>query len=98
MVLVLILVAFHPFADAPRVDGGYVAVGRGEARVFRDAEWTLSSVESRFPGGARFCIRPGVQKDAPDGGEVWLFGVAAESAWRFPSARVTLVSPPEFWQ
>ncbi len=34
---------------------------------------------------------------AEDAGEVWLFGDAAEAAWRFPSAQLKLVDPPEFF-
>ena len=80
----------------PRVERGYVAVGNGGPCVYRDEGWGLKSVAKRFPDGARFCIRPGVPEDVVDSGEVWLFGDAAESAWRFPAARLTLVSPPEF--
>ena len=83
----------------PRVERGYVAVGNAVPTVpsvYRDEEWGLKSVAKRFPDGARFCIRPGVPEDVVDSGEVWLFGDAAEAAWRFPAARLTLVSPPEF--
>ena len=82
--------------DTPRVERGYVAVGNGGPCVYRDEGWGLKSVAKRFPDGARFCIRSGVPDDVVDAGEVWLFGNAAESAWRFPSARLTLVSPPEY--
>ena len=81
----------------PRVERGYVAVGNGGPCVYRDEGWSLKSVAKRFPDGARFCVRPGVPADAEDAGEVWLFGDAAEAAWRFPAARLTLVSPPEFF-
>ena len=87
----------------PRVGGEYVVCGRRWSAVptvpcvYRDEGWSLKSVVKRFPNGARFCIRPGVPANAEDSGEVWLFGDAAESAWRFPSARLTLVSPPEFF-
>jgi hypothetical protein len=90
--------------DTPRVEGEYVVSGGGRRwdavptvpSVYRDEGWSLKSVAKRFPDGARFCIRPGVPANAEDAGEVWLFGYAAESAWRFPAARLTLVSPPEF--
>ena len=81
----------------PRVERGYVAVGNGGSCVYRDDGWSLKSVAKLFPNGARFCIRPGVPEDVVDSGEVWLFGDAAEAAWRFPAARLTLVSPPEFF-
>ncbi len=81
----------------PKVERGYVAVGNGGPCVYRSEGWSLKSVAKRFPDGARFCIRPGVPEDVVDSGEVWLFGDAAESAWRFPAARLTLVSPPEFF-
>lgn len=81
----------------PRVARGYVAVGNGGPCVYRDEGWSLKAVAKHFPDGARFCIRPGVPEDVVDSGEVWLFGDAAESAWRFPAARLTLVSPPEFF-
>lgn len=81
----------------PRVERGYVALGNGGQCVYRDEGWSLKSVAKLFPNGARFCIRPGVPANAEDAGEVWLFGDAAESAWRFPAARLTLVSPPEFF-
>ena len=94
------------WSDAtPRVEGEYVVCGgRVGARVptdegpsvYRDEEWSLKSVAKRFPDGARFCVRPGVPEDVVDSGEVWLFGDTAEAAWRFPAARLTLVSPPEF--
>ncbi len=96
----------------PRVEGEYVVCGRrwnavptdcgGGAPgsrgpcVYRDGEWSLEAVAKRFPDGARFRVRPGVPEDAEDSGDVWLFGDAAESAWRFPNARITLVAPPEF--
>ena len=81
----------------PRVERGYVAVGNGGPCVYRDEGWSLKAVAKLFPNGARFCIRPGVPEDVVDSGEVWLFGDAAEAAWRFPAARLTLVSPPEFF-
>ena len=81
----------------PRVKRGYVAVGNGGPCVYRDDGWSLKAVAKRFPDGARFCVRPGVPEDVVDAGEVWLFGDAAEAAWRFPAARLTLVSPPEFF-
>jgi hypothetical protein len=81
----------------PKVERGYVAVGNGGPCVYRSEGWSLKSVAKLFPNGARFCIRPGVPTNAEDSGEVWLFGDAAESAWRFPAARLMLVSPPEFF-
>ena len=87
----------------PRVEGEYVVCGRRwnavptVPSVYRDDGWSLKSVAKRFPDGARFCIRPGVPEDAEDAGEVWLFGDAAESAWRFKGARLKLVDPPEFF-
>ena len=65
--------------------------------VYRDEGWSLKSVAKRFPDGARFCIRPGVPEDVVDAGEVWPFGDASESAWRFKVARLKLVDPPEFF-
>ena len=88
--------------DTPRVEGEYVVCGRRWNAVptmpcvYRDEGWSLKAVAKRFPDGARFCIRPGVPEDAEDSGEVWLFGDAAESAWRFKDAKLTLVDPPEF--
>ena len=87
----------------PRVEGEYVVCGRRWSAVptvpcvYRDEVWSLKSVAKRFPDGARFCVRPGVPADAEDAGEVWLFGDAAESAWRFKGARLKLVDPPEFF-
>ena len=81
----------------PRVERGYVAVGNGGPCVYRSEGWSLKSVAKRFPDGARFCIRSGVPENAEDDGEVWLFGDAAESAWRFKGARLKLVDPPEFF-
>ena len=81
----------------PRVDGDFSRVGRGgTATVYRGEGWQIKSVREFFPNGARYCLSAGVPERAADGGEVWLFGDAAESAWRFPAARLTLVSPPEF--
>ena len=82
-------------AVAPRVGNGYAST-RGSAIVYRGADWTLRDCAAFFPQGARFFIPAGVPGDMADGGDVWLFGEASESAWRFPSSRVTLVSPPEF--
>ena len=81
----------------PRVERGYVAVGNGGPCVYRDEGWSLKAVAKHFPDGARFCIRPGVPEDVVDSGEVWLFGDAAESVWRFKGARLKLVDPPEFF-
>ena len=91
--------------DTPRVEGEYVVGGGGRRWnaaptvpcVYRDDGWSLKSVAKRFPNGARFCIKPGVPANAEDSGEVWLFGDAAESAWRFKVARLKLVDPPEFF-
>ncbi len=89
--------------DTPRVEGEYVICGRRwnavptVPSVYRSEGWSLKSVVKLFPNGARFCIRPGVPTNAEDSGEVWLFGDVAESAWRFPAARLMLVSPPEFF-
>ena len=87
----------------PRVEGEYVVCGRRWNAVptglcvYRDEGWSLKSVAKRFPDGARFCVRPGVPEDVVDSGEVWFFGDAAESAWRFKVARLKLVDPPEFF-
>jgi hypothetical protein len=87
----------------PRVEGEYVICGRRwnavptVPSVYRSEGWSLKSVAKLFPNGARFCIRPGVPTNTEDSGEVWLFGDVAESAWRFPAARLMLVSPPEFF-
>ena len=89
--------------DTPRVEGEYVVCGRRwnavptVPSVYRDEGWSLKSVAKRFPDGARFCIRSGVPANAEDSGEVWLFGDAAESVWRFKGARLKLVDPPEFF-
>ena len=93
--------------DTPRVEGEYVVGGGGRRwnavptdgglSVYRDEGWSLKSVAKRLPDGARFCVRPGVPEDVVDSGEVWLFGDAAESAWRFKGARLKLVDPPEFF-
>ena len=81
----------------PRVDGDFSRVGRGgTATVYRGEGWQIKSVREFFPNGARYRLSAGVPERAADEGEVWLFGDAAESAWRFPAARLTLVSPPEF--
>ena len=87
----------------PRVEGEYVVCGRRwnavptRLCVYRSEGWSLKAVAKRFPDGARFCIRSGVPENAEDSGEVWLFGDAAESAWRFKVARLKLVDPPEFF-
>ncbi len=81
----------------PRVERGYVAVGNGGPCVYRDEGWSLKSVAKRFPDGARFSISSGVPVNTEDAGEVWLFGDAAEAAWRFKGARLKLVDPPEFF-
>lgn len=81
----------------PKVERGYVAVGNGGPCVYRSEGWSLKSVAKLLSNGARFCIRPGVSENAEDDGEVWLFGDAAESSWRFPAARLMLVDPPEFF-
>jgi hypothetical protein len=88
----------------PKVDGNYVVCGgvgtrrptSGAAAVYRGAGWQIKSVREFFPDGARYCLSAGVPEWAADEGEAWLFGDAAESAWRFPAARLTIVSPPEF--
>ena len=87
----------------PRVEGEYVVCGRRwnavptVPSVYRSEGWSLKSVAKLFPNGARFCIRNGVPASAEDAGEVWFFGDAAESAWRFKGARLKLVDPPEFF-
>ena len=87
---------FHRSAT-PHVDGDIVAVGDGTARVFRSADWSLREVAAFFPDGARFRIGAGVPPGLTGGTEdVWLFGACGEAAGRFPTAKVTLVSPPEF--
>lgn len=80
----------------PRVEGDFARVGRGGVAVYRGEGWEIKPVREFFPNGARYRLSAGVPERAADGGEVWLFGDAAESAWRFPAARLTLVSPPEF--
>ena len=80
----------------PRVDGDFAVVGKGDTTVYRGEGWEIRSVREFFPDGARYCLAAGVPDGAADEGEVWLFGDAAEAAWRFPAARLTLVSPPEF--
>ena len=81
---------------APKVEGEFAVVGKGAARVYRDAGWSIGAVRRYFPGGARYRLDPFVPDGAAAAGDVWLFGDVAESAWRFPDARITLVAPPEF--
>ena len=104
IVLVLMFAALWvtPTADAPKVRGGFIVKeGRDMSLVLRDSEWTLKAVAEYLsvdggPDGYRLAIAPGyVPLDFPPT-SVWLFGAAAESAWRFPSAKMVAVSPPEF--
>ena len=81
----------------PRVEGAFARVGRGVAAVYRGEGWEIRSVREFFPNGARYCLAAGVPERAADEGEVWFFGDAAESAWRFKDARLTLVDPSEFF-
>lgn len=81
----------------PRVEGAFARVGRGVAAVYRGEGWEIRSVCEFFPNGARYCLSAGVPEWAADEGEVWLFGDAAESVWRFKGARLKLVDPPEFF-
>jgi len=81
----------------PRVDGDFARVGRVGAAVYRGEGWEIKSVREFFPNGARYCLSAGVPERAADEGEVWLFGDAAEAAWRFKGARLKLVDPPEFF-
>ncbi len=101
-VLMLAALWVTPTADAPKVRGGFVVKeGRDMSLVLRDSEWTLKAVAEYLsvdggPDGYRLAIAPGyVPLDFPPT-SVWLFGAAAESAWRFPSAKMVAVSPPEF--
>jgi len=80
----------------PRVDGDFARVGRVGAAVYRGEGWEIKPVREFFPNGARYCLSAGVPEWAADAGEVWLFGDAAEAAWRFKGARLKLVDPPEF--
>lgn len=69
--------------------------------VFRDSEWTLKAVAEYLsadggPDGYRIAIASGYVPLDFQPMSVWLFGAAAESAWRFPSAKMVAVSPPEF--
>ena len=96
----LVLAArFVPSGNAPRVVGGCAVVGDGNGPlVLRDDAWGLRAVRAFFPDGACYALDPVDCGSAPDlaGRDVWLFGAAAEFSSRFPSARITLVSPPEF--
>ena len=91
-----------PTADAPKVRGGFIVKeGRDMPLVFRDSEWTLKAVAEYLsadggPDGYRIAIASGYVPLDFQPMSVWLFGAAAESAWRFPSAKMVAVSPPEF--
>ncbi len=88
-----------PPGNAPRVAGGCAVVGDGNGPlVLRDDTWDLRAARAFFPDGACYALDPVDCGSTPDpaGRDVWLFGAAAEFSSRFPSARITLVSPPEF--
>ncbi len=88
-----------PPGNAPRVAGGCAVVGDGNGPlVLRDDTWDLRAARAFFPDGACYALDPVDCGSTPDpaGRDMWLFGAAAEFSSRFPSARITLVSPPEF--
>lgn len=94
--LIALLIVFR-VNSTPKINGSYVLTGNGGPHVYHDNDWSLAVVRSYFPNGAHFFIKSGVPSNAEDSGEVWLFGDVAESAWRFPAARLMLVDPPEFF-
>ena len=49
-----------------------------------------------LPDGYRIALASGVAVPEEPPESVWLFGTVAESAHRFPDARITVVDPPEF--
>ena len=88
-----------PPGNALRVAGGCAVVGDGNGPlVLRDDTWDLRAARAFFPDGACYALDPVDCGSTPDpaGRDMWLFGAAAEFSSRFPSARITLVSPPEF--
>ena len=94
--LLALLIVFR-VNGTPKINESYVLTGNGGPHVYHDNDWSLAVVRSYFPNGAHFFIKLGVPSSAEDSGEVWLFGDVAESAWRFPAARLMLVDPPEFF-
>ena len=94
--LIALLIVFR-VNGTPKINGSYVLTGNSGPHVYHDNDWSLAVVRSYFPNGAYFFIKSGVPTNAEDAGEVWLFGDVAESAWRFPAARLMLVDPPEFF-
>ncbi len=64
--------------------------------VLHDAEWALKAVVPYLTDGYRIAIEPGCVVPQTPPKSVWLFGTVAESAHRFPDARIVAVDPPEF--
>lgn len=63
--------------------------------VLYDDSWTLKNVLPFFKDGYRIPLRPGKHFVPAD--TIWLFGNAAEYSKSFTAAKLTFVSPPEFF-
>ena len=88
---------FVPVMGVPKVrDGLVVQYGREMPLVLHDATWTMKAVLPYLENGYCIAIAPGYVETEMQPESVWLFGMVAESAHRFPEARITVVDPPEF--
>lgn len=86
-----------PVMDAPVVRKGLlVKFGREMPLVLHDEEWTLKAVLPYLKDGYLLSLAPGYVEPVTPPKFVWLFGAVAESAHRFPGARIVVVDPPEF--
>ena len=86
-----------PVEDAPLVRKGFVVkYGREMPLVLHDGSWSVKAVAGCLEDGYRIALAPGVAVPEEPPESVWLFGTVAESAHRFPDARITVVDPPEF--
>ena len=88
-----------PIEGVPLVRGGFVVkYGREMPVVLHDSSWPLKAVLPYLEDGYLLSVKPGYAKPKGHQKSVWLFGTVAESAHRFPDARITVVDPPEFCQ
>ena len=86
-----------PVVGVPLVRGGFVVrFGREMPLVLHDAIWTVKTVLPYLENGYCIAVAPGYVETEMQPESVWLFGTVAESAHRFPDARITVVDPPEF--
>lgn len=98
-VLMILLVSIFGFRNdkTPSIKGNFIIKqGENMALILYDQNWTLKTILPHLESGYILPLK--AKKHQLNAKNVWLFGQAIDYASDYPSSKLILVSPPEFFE